>query len=144
MVRALDLALCHPGVDGDATVDGDDEFGNVHGVVEGRSDGAVMLNSHDTVGYGDRDQWEYDPYAAEVEDGVMYGLGSSGMKCARAAMVYAGGALAALDLTPEHDVYVTDELMEEVCEGHEMRRPRVPRRRYHLRRPAPHTIGQNT
>lgn len=98
-----------------------DEFGNVHGVVEGRNEGAVMLNSHiDTVGYGDRDQWNHDPYAAEIEDGQMYGLGTADMKCAMASMVYGGGALANLDLTPEHDVYVTGELMEEVSEGHAM------------------------
>ena len=99
-----------------------DEFGNVHGVVEGRREGAVMLNSHiDTVGYGDREQWEYDPYGAEIEDGQMYGLGTADMKCAMAAMVYGGAALANLDLTPEHDVYVTGELMEEVSEGHAMK-----------------------
>ncbi|MFB6297022.1 MAG: YgeY family selenium metabolism-linked hydrolase [Salinirussus sp.] len=99
-----------------------DDFGNVHGVIEGRGDGAVMLNSHiDTVGYGDRDQWTHDPYAAEIEDGKLYGLGAADMKCAMAAMVYGGGALAALDLTPAHDVYVTGELMEEVSEGHAMR-----------------------
>ena len=98
-----------------------DDFGNVHGVIEGRQDGAVMFNSHiDTVGYGDRAQWDYDPYAAEIEDGIMYGLGTSDMKCAMAAMVYGGGALAALDVEPEHDVYVTGELMEEVSEGHAM------------------------
>ncbi|MEF8782160.1 MAG: YgeY family selenium metabolism-linked hydrolase [Haloarculaceae archaeon] len=99
-----------------------DEFGNVHGVVEGRKDGAVMLNSHiDTVGYGDREQWVYDPYGAEIEDGQMYGLGASDMKCAMASMVYGGAALANLDHTPEHDVYVTGELMEEVSEGHAMK-----------------------
>lgn len=98
-----------------------DDFGNVHGVIEGRSDEAVMLNSHiDTVGYGDRDQWDSDPYEAEIEDGKMYGLGTADMKCAMASMVYGGGALAALDRTPEHDVYVTGELMEEVSEGHSM------------------------
>ncbi len=99
-----------------------DEFGNVHGVVEGREDGAVMLNSHvDTVGYGDRDQWDRDPYAAEIEDGQMYGLGTADMKCAMASMVYGGGALASLDRDPQHDVYVTGELMEEVSEGHAMK-----------------------
>jgi putative selenium metabolism hydrolase len=99
-----------------------DEFGNVHGVVEGREKGAVMLNSHiDTVGYGDRDQWDHDPYAGEVVDGDMYGLGTADMKCAMAAMVYGGGALASLDRRPEHDVYVTGELMEEVSEGHAMK-----------------------
>jgi putative selenium metabolism hydrolase len=99
-----------------------DDLGNVHGVVEGKEDSAVMFNSHiDTVGYGDRDAWEHDPYAAEIEDGTMYGLGASDMLCAMAAQVYGGGALASLDVTPKHDVYVTGELMEEVSEGHAMR-----------------------
>lgn len=99
-----------------------DEFGNVHGVIDGRSDGAVMLNSHiDTVGYGDREQWRRDPYGGDIEDGEMYGLGTADMKCAMAAMVYGGGALANLDITPERDVYVTGELMEEVSEGHAMK-----------------------
>lgn len=99
-----------------------DDFGNVHGVIEGSEDGAVMFNSHiDTVGYGDRDQWEVNPYQGEIIDGDLYGLGAADMKCAMAAMVYAGGALAALDITPSHDVYVTGELFEEVHEGYAMR-----------------------
>ena len=98
-----------------------DDLGNVHGVIEGENEGAVMLNSHiDTVGCGDRDAWEHDPYAGEIEDGTLYGLGASDMLCAMAAQVYGGGALAALDVTPTHDVYVTGELMEEVSEGHAM------------------------
>lgn len=101
-----------------------DGIGNVHGRIEGERDdeGAVMLNSHiDTVGPGDLDQWTHDPYAGEIEDGTLYGLGSADMLCAMAAMVYGGGALANLDLTPEHDVLVTGEVMEEVHEGHAMR-----------------------
>lgn len=101
-----------------------DGIGNVHGVVEGDSEdaGAVMLNSHiDTVGVGDEDQWDHDPYAAEIEDGTLYGLGASDMKCAMAAMVYGGAALANVDATPRRDVYVTGEVMEEVHEGHAMR-----------------------
>lgn len=101
-----------------------DEIGNIHGVIEGKrdSEGAVMFNSHiDTVGVGDPGKWEHDPYAGEIEDGTLYGLGASDMKCAMAAMVYGGGALAALDVTPEHDVYITGEVMEEVHEGHAMR-----------------------
>ena len=99
-----------------------DDFGNVHGVIEGEESGATMLNSHiDTVGYGDREQWDNSPYSGEIIDGELYGLGSADMKCAMAAMVYGGGALAALDITPKHDLYVTGELFEEVHEGYAMR-----------------------
>jgi len=99
-----------------------DEFGNVHGVIEGHDNGAVMLNSHlDTVGHGDIDQWDSDPCTPYIQDDHMYGLGTADMKCAMAAMVYGGGALANLEVTPRHDVYVTGELMEEVSEGHAMK-----------------------
>lgn len=101
-----------------------DGIGNVHGVIGGSGDDedAVMLNSHvDTVGVGDPDQWTHDPYGGEIVDGTVYGLGSADMLCAMAAMVYGGAALIALDVTPEHDVYVTGEVMEEVHEGHAMR-----------------------
>jgi putative selenium metabolism hydrolase len=99
-----------------------DEFGNVHGVIEGREDGVVMFNSHiDTVGYGDRDKWDHDPYAADIEDGTMYGLGAADMKCAMACQVYGAAAIANLAIEPKHDIYVTGELMEEVSEGHAMR-----------------------
>jgi putative selenium metabolism hydrolase len=101
-----------------------DGIGNVHGVIEGERDdeGAVMLNSHiDTVGVGDPEQWSHDPFGGEIEDGQLYGLGSADMLCAMAAMVYGGGALVDLDVTPTHDVYVTGEVFEEVHEGHAMR-----------------------
>jgi putative selenium metabolism hydrolase len=81
-----------------------------------------MLNSHvDTVGVVDEDQWDHDPYAGAIVDGTMYGRGTSDMKCAMAAMVYGGAALANADATPERDLYVTGEVMEEVHEGHAMR-----------------------
>ncbi|MFB6362259.1 MAG: M20/M25/M40 family metallo-hydrolase, partial [Halobacteriales archaeon] len=90
-----------------------DGIGNVHGVINGERDdeGAVMFNSHiDTVGFGDREQWNYDPYGGEIEDGQLYGLGSADMLCAMASMVYGGAALLDLEITPEHDVYVTGEV----------------------------------
>jgi acetylornithine deacetylase/succinyl-diaminopimelate desuccinylase-like protein len=101
-----------------------DVIGNIHGVIEGEynDESAVLFNSHvDTVGVGDPDQWEHDPYAADGVDGTLYGLGASDMKCAMAAMVYGGGALAELDESPARDVFVTGEVMEEVHEGHAMR-----------------------
>jgi putative selenium metabolism hydrolase len=99
-----------------------DEFGNVHGVVEGRKDGSVMFNSHiDTVGVVEEDRWDQDPFGAEIIDGTMYGRGTSDMKCAMASQVYGAAAVANLGLEPEHDIIVTGELMEEVSEGHAMK-----------------------
>jgi len=49
----------------------------------------------DVVPVGDADAWTHDPFAAEVEDGVLVGRGASDMKSAIAAFVAAaGGSIA--------------------------------------------------
>ncbi|WP_306060006.1 M20 family metallopeptidase [Natronococcus wangiae] len=51
------------------------------GVRVGDGDPTLVLNGHiDVVPAGDRNQWEYDPYGAEVADGALYGRGSVDMK----------------------------------------------------------------
>ncbi len=90
-----------------------DKCGNVHGVIEGEQEGAIMLNAHmDTVGVGDPDEWEFDPYG-EIDGNTLHGRGASDMKSALAAMVYAGGALADQDITPVYDLYVCGVVNEE-------------------------------
>jgi acetylornithine deacetylase len=55
-----------------------------------------MLCGHlDTKPAGDLAAWRTDPWDPVIEDGELYGLGSSDMKAAVAAMVYSAGALAA-------------------------------------------------
>ena len=47
----------------------------------GDGDPTVVLNGHvDVVPAGKRSEWSHDPYAAEVEDGRLYGRGSVDMK----------------------------------------------------------------
>lgn len=49
--------------------------------VVGEGDPTVVLNGHiDVVPAGDRDQWSYDPYGATIDDGYLYGRGSTDMK----------------------------------------------------------------
>ena len=56
---------------------------------------ALMLNGHlDTKPVGDAAAlWHSDPLVPEIRDGLLYGLGTSDMKGAVAAMVYAAAAL---------------------------------------------------
>src|SRR5690606_5286112 len=68
--------------------------------VPGRGDGpTLMLNGHlDTKPIGDaRDLWRTDPLEPVVVDGLLYGLGTSDMKAAVAAMLYAAHALVRTD-----------------------------------------------
>ena len=71
-----------------------EERPNVVGEV-GRGARSLILNAHlDTKPPGNEDEWETPPYDPVVRDGRLYGLGSTDMKGAAAAMVYAGAALA--------------------------------------------------
>lgn len=68
---------------------------NVVGEV-GAGSRSLILNAHlDTKPPGNEAEWETPPYDPVLRDGRLYGLGSTDMKGAAAAMLYAGAALAA-------------------------------------------------
>jgi acetylornithine deacetylase len=67
----------------------------------GRPGARIALNGHiDTKPIGDPTHWRTDPLVATIVDGELYGLGSSDMKSAVAAMVYAAAAYERL--RPDH------------------------------------------
>ena len=68
---------------------------------------SVLLCGHlDTKPAGELQAWGFDPYAADVVDGELRGLGSGDMKGAVAAMVFALGALTAAGDLPGRVVLV--------------------------------------
>jgi putative selenium metabolism hydrolase len=70
-----------------------DSMGNIVGRI---GDGPVKLlyDSHiDTVGIGDPEEWEWDPFEGKVENGILYARGACDEKGSTPGMVY-GLALA--------------------------------------------------
>lgn len=95
-----------------------DKLGNVLGRIKGNGSSVILFDGHiDTVGVNDADAWKYDPFKGEIDQGRIYGRGTSDMKCALMAMVY-----GAADLIPEKDklngdIVVAGIVCEEEFEG---------------------------
>jgi succinyl-diaminopimelate desuccinylase len=92
-----------------------DEAGNVIGHLAGGSGPSLMLNGHmDHVDAGDPARWAHPPFGGEIHDGDLWGRGTVDMKGGLAAMVYAGGVIKKLGMTPPGDLYVSGVVQEEV------------------------------
>jgi len=67
-----------------------DALGNVIGIV-GEGPTRILFDSHmDTVGVNHPEEWRYDPFGGQINDGKLYGRGSVDMKSALAAVVFSG------------------------------------------------------
>lgn len=64
---------------------------NVVGVLKGAGGGkSILLNGHiDVVPEGDRTAWTHDPFSGHVEDGKMYGRGTTDMKGGNVSLLLA-------------------------------------------------------
>jgi succinyl-diaminopimelate desuccinylase len=92
-----------------------DEAGNVLGRIAGGGGPSLMFNGHmDHVDAGDPAHWHHPPFGGEIHDGELWGRATVDMKGALAAMVYAGGLIKTLGLTPPGDLYVAGVVQEEV------------------------------
>ena len=95
-----------------------DRIGNVVGRIGTGEPPILLYNGHmDTVGPGSLKQWKRDPYAAEVQDGVLHGLGAVDMKGALAAMTYSAPAIKALSPRLNGTLYLVGVVQEEPAEG---------------------------
>lgn len=99
-----------------------DRIGNVIGRIGSGGGKKLLFNGHmDTVGVGNPAAWSRDPFAAQIEDGVLYGRGAADMKGALAAMVYAAKMLLDAGVSLAGDLYLVGVVQEEPCEGLAMR-----------------------
>ena len=94
-----------------------DGLGNIMGRI-GSGPRVIAMDSHiDTVGVGDPKAWEHDPYQGKVEDGKIYGRGSSDQKAGIACLVHAGKLIKEMDLAGECTVWMVATVMEEDSDG---------------------------
>lgn len=98
-----------------------DAAGNAVGVIRGLNDGPTLLfDAHmDTVDVVPEAAWSRDPFGAELADGRIYGRGSSDMKGALAAMLYAAAGLERSEIAGS--VVVSASVGEESIEGAALR-----------------------
>jgi putative selenium metabolism hydrolase len=95
-----------------------DRIGNVIGCLGTSTGPKLIYNGHmDTVGVSDPAAWARDPYGAQIEGGILYGLGACDMKGALAAMVYGAKALIDARIKLAGELCVVGVVQEEPCEG---------------------------
>jgi len=94
-----------------------DGMGNILGTIgSGRT--VIAMDAHiDTVGVGNRDNWEFDPYEGFEDDELIGGRGASDQEGGMASMVYAGKIIKELGLEGDYTLVVVGTVQEEDCDG---------------------------
>ena len=94
-----------------------DPMGNVLGTI-GSGKHLIAMDAHiDTVGVGNKDNWEFDPYEGYEDDEVIGGRGASDQEGGMASMVYAGKIIKDLGLEGDYTLVVVGTVQEEDCDG---------------------------
>lgn len=95
-----------------------DPMGNVLGYV-GTGERLIAFDSHiDTVGIGNKDNWNFDPYEGYENDTEIGGRGTSDQLGGIVSSVYAARIMKDLGLLPEqYTVVVAGTVQEEDCDG---------------------------
>jgi putative selenium metabolism hydrolase len=93
-----------------------DKMGNILGRI-GNGPRVLVYDSHiDTVGIGDPEEWEWDPFEGKIEDGILYARGACDEKGSTPGMVYGLAIARDLGLLEGWTVYYFGN-MEEWCDG---------------------------
>ena len=94
-----------------------DPMGNVLGYI-GSGKTIIAMDAHiDTVGVGNKDNWEFDPYEGYEDDEIIGGRGASDQEGGMASMVYAGKIIKDLGLEGDYTLVVVGTVQEEDCDG---------------------------
>ena len=95
-----------------------DGLGNVIGWM-GEGDKIIAIDSHiDTVGIGNINNWEKDPYEGYETDEIIYGRGGSDQEGGMASAVYGAKIMKDLGLIPDgYKIMVVGSVQEEDCDG---------------------------
>ncbi len=94
-----------------------DPMGNILGYM-GHGKHLIAMDAHiDTVGIGDINNWNYDPYKGFEDDEIIFGRGGSDQEGGMASMVYAGKIIKDLGLEGDYTLLVTGTVQEEDCDG---------------------------
>lgn len=93
-----------------------DSMGNIVGRI-GDGPRKMLFDSHlDTVGIGDPEEWEWDPFQGKIEDGVLYARGACDEKGSTPGMIYGLAIGRRLGLLEGWTAYYFGN-MEEWCDG---------------------------
>ena len=94
-----------------------DPMGNILGFI-GKGKHLIAMDAHiDTVGIGNPENWEYDPYQGYEDDEIIIGRGASDQLGGMASMVYAGKIIKELGLEDDYTLVVVGSVQEEDCDG---------------------------
>ena len=97
-----------------------DRYGSVLGHIHGKRPGkTILMDGHiDNVDVIDAAEWKHDPFGAEIDDGKIYGRGTSDMKGSVTAMISAAAHFAE-DAGKDFagDICVSCTVHEECFEG---------------------------
>ena len=93
-----------------------DVQGNILGRI-GNGPSILLYDSHiDTVGIGDPEAWEWDPFIGKIEDGIFFGRGTCDEKGSTPGMIYGLAIARDLGLLDGWTAYYFGN-MEEWCDG---------------------------
>jgi putative selenium metabolism hydrolase len=94
-----------------------DPMGNILGYI-GCGNTLIAMDAHiDTVGIGNKDNWEFDPFEGYEDDELIGGRGASDQEGGMASMVYAGKIIKDLGLEGDYTLVVVGSVQEEDCDG---------------------------